>query len=266
MSCPDNLKKRAQVLMTNGFGFQAPGSGEGDNFVICWCDELTEEQLARLKSLSGANTIKSDNYIGRGYLAVRWDEYNKITRILNVMLEMGCSFSTVTKLNVHFRSDEIYSPELEELKALQMYEKYEKDFGCIMPTLPDAALKIWNWKTPEGRAFCQKHRSRNHKKPPNLQSKGNYYLWPIFQNYDPTTLLDREVGSVEAIVVSVIPVRAPPDEDDESCLICFDRPADTMVMPCEHRVVCRSCSIGLRKTNDKQTCIRCRRPITHILE
>lgn len=283
MSCPANLQKRAEILSMNGFGPQAPGTGEGQNFVLCWCEELTKEQIETLKNLSGAATVNSSDWIGHGYVSVRWDEYNKINKVLNSMLEMGCAFSTVGKLNMHFEKGETYSPEQEELKAVETHEKFEKDFGYSMLTMKSfwPLYKIWNWKTEEGKAFCHRQRNKVGKKPANYQSKHNHYFWPIFQNYDPETLLDlnkndtnkRKIDEVKIDEVKIDPEIKEPEnkkqkveEEDELCMICLDIKPDTMVLPCEHCVVCKECSIGLRNTNDKKTCVRCRRPITHILD
>lgn len=135
MTCPTNLQKRAEILMWNGFGFQAPGTGERQNFVLCWCEELTKEEIEKLRILSGAVTANSDDWLGRGYITVAWNEYNKITKVLNSMLEMGHPFSTTNKLNMHFEPGEMYSPELEELKAVTFFENYEKEFGYSMLTI-----------------------------------------------------------------------------------------------------------------------------------
>jgi hypothetical protein len=55
------------------------------------------------------------------------------------------------------------------------------------------------------------------------------------------------------------------EEDDEfMCMICMDASPSTCVRPCGHVVVCSSCSIGLRDTADKGTCVRCRVPIEYI--
>lgn len=53
---------------------------------------------------------------------------------------------------------------------------------------------------------------------------------------------------------------------EKVCMICMDAYPDTMVLPCEHQVVCRECSEGLRRTNDRRTCVRCRRVISMVLE
>jgi hypothetical protein len=51
------------------------------------------------------------------------------------------------------------------------------------------------------------------------------------------------------------------DEDSGLCMICMERMADTVVIPCMHRVVCAACSLGLQNTADRAVCCMCRRPI-----
>lgn len=54
--------------------------------------------------------------------------------------------------------------------------------------------------------------------------------------------------------------------DDELCQVCLDRKPSTTVYPCEHRVVCTECSRALARTNDRKTCMQCRRDIVAIRE
>ncbi len=54
-------------------------------------------------------------------------------------------------------------------------------------------------------------------------------------------------------------------EDTTLCRNCMDKPADTMVLPCMHRSICRACSILLEGSNDKQICFVCRAEITEVL-
>jgi hypothetical protein len=51
------------------------------------------------------------------------------------------------------------------------------------------------------------------------------------------------------------------DEDSGLCMICMERTADTLVIPCMHRVVCAACSLGLQNTADRAVCCVCRNPI-----
>jgi hypothetical protein len=56
-----------------------------------------------------------------------------------------------------------------------------------------------------------------------------------------------------------------PPESPAECYICMDAPAQTVVLPCGHFVVCNACSEKLKTTPDAHTCVRCRRPISMIL-
>jgi hypothetical protein len=51
----------------------------------------------------------------------------------------------------------------------------------------------------------------------------------------------------------------------ETCIICQERPADTMVLPCGHSIVCVTCSKGLAKTGDARNCVQCRQRIDEVL-
>jgi hypothetical protein len=53
--------------------------------------------------------------------------------------------------------------------------------------------------------------------------------------------------------------------EENICMICLAAAPNTLVLPCQHRVVCRTCSEGLRATPDNRVCVRCRRPITNVI-
>jgi hypothetical protein len=107
---------------------------------------------------------------------------------------------------------------------------------CVLPAdvtevvLPDASM------ADRLRRVCQHLESQLQHAPKTLQA------W-----------LKKDAGDAKA-------------KDDGQCAICLERPADTMVLPCEHCVVCKTCSLGLRTTPDAKECIRCRRKIEHVLE
>lgn len=73
------------------------------------------------------------------------------------------------------------------------------------------------------------------------------------------------------ITVSVhvfpVPKRKRREEDDVfTCMICLDRPANTLVLPCMHSVVCNQCSEELKNTPDHSRCVRCRQQIEEVLQ
>jgi hypothetical protein len=54
-------------------------------------------------------------------------------------------------------------------------------------------------------------------------------------------------------------------EKQHECAVCFSAAADTFVLPCMHRVVCRTCSAALAKTPDAKRCVQCRVSISAVL-
>lgn len=55
-------------------------------------------------------------------------------------------------------------------------------------------------------------------------------------------------------------------EPPEFCLVCFEVPPDTRVMPCEHVVCCKRCSDVLKTSRHATVCILCRNPIESVLD
>jgi hypothetical protein len=58
----------------------------------------------------------------------------------------------------------------------------------------------------------------------------------------------------------------PPVPVNDECCVCYERPANTIVLPCEHVVCCKQCSDQLQYTPNARLCIKCRQPIKHILD
>jgi hypothetical protein len=275
---PEEFIKRAQLLFCNGFcGYQAPGCGiSNDKVAFCWCADLAQEQVEQIKTNSGSTTLIHDDFIGHGYLTVLWNEYNKIPTIFNTMLQLGLWFKTNNKAAAIFRpaDDPVFSEELMEKKCIEnVKEILELMPNCLHDSyyIKDAYLEPWNYKTDEGKEFCKYLRNKKHLDDLPLDHKDNHYLWPIFQNYDPETLLTlpevvEEAPNKKLKEEQVEAEVEEKEEDLQECMICLDKVADTMVLPCEHVCVCKECSAGLRNTNDHHTCVRCRRDITDILE
>jgi len=73
-TCPEYLETRAKILCYNGIsGFQGPNDGAGkENFAICWCDDITNEQVNKIKELSGSITLVHGDFIGRYFLTIKW--------------------------------------------------------------------------------------------------------------------------------------------------------------------------------------------------
>lgn len=57
---------------------------------------------------------------------------------------------------------------------------------------------------------------------------------------------------------------AAAESNENICMFCLDRPADTMIMPCMHQVLCNECVQKLRGTQHVEKCIFCRGIIEEI--
>lgn len=158
--------------------------------------------------------------------------------------------------------------------------------------------KIWNYATPRGREFCTQLRQKLRKRKP-VSAFNDRYNWPWFQEvthkygvlyaggwaqFTPRDgeghALDAAVppakggGNEEPPVKRASPERniVPPapeggggnDEEEPLCLVCMEKAPNTLVLPCQHCVVCDKCSPKLDVTADKATCMQCRRPITDV--
>lgn len=63
---------------------------------------------------------------------------------------------------------------------------------------------------------------------------------------------------------STLPAVADDPESLFECMICMDRPPDTVVKPCNCVVVCAQCSKGLQRTAARDRCVKCQQLIDHI--
>lgn len=267
---PDDIKKRGQILFYNGFGYQAPDQGTKDTFVIAILSyDYPASTMLKVKQESGSQSLTSKDWLGYTFVTVLWNEYQLIDQVLTTMLKYGMKFRTQNKLKIHFgENDECYSQEIAEKKWIDWFFKQSHSLQkFIIEDGKHNFFHEWNWKTQEGKEVCVKlrkmfHRSERCKHP----DRHDYTKWPIFQNCDWNTLQTVEsVNNVEESVEELIN-RVEESVEDEECMICMDNVADTMVLPCEHCVVCKTCSIRLRSTNDAEICVKCRRPITHVLD
>lgn len=259
--CPNDVKIRGDILYMNGFsGFQAPHGGGKDRFIICFHnnDDIGKD-IDKIKIESKSNTLKEGYWIGRDYLSIHWTEYNKIINVLNTLLKFGYSFQVQTKGMVSFdyNIDKMFSFELLEEKVIIQTNKLIE--YKLYEMIDDCYCEEWNYITQKGKEFSITLKDKlkyNYDK-----SRTNFYKWPIFQNYDKNTLiiLNKEEKKIE------IKKDKNEMEEIELCMVCLDKEPDTMVLPCEHCVVCKECSIVLEKTINSMKCIKCRQNIENKL-
>lgn len=189
-SCPDDVKKRGEVLSWNGIsGFQAPDGGGKDCFVVCFIDineSSFADDLAAIKEETQCRSLTDDDWTGRDYLRVHWRDHSRIPLVLNALLKRGYDFQTATRGLPFFDSkkDTFNLATLEKKGINNMNELLEMG---LVDLINDAFCEEWNYTTEEGKAFARKL-----KADPRMYrydtTRTNFYEWPIFKDYDPLTL------------------------------------------------------------------------------
>lgn len=250
-------QKRLTILMHNSlFGYQY-SSGIADGwFAICFCDEnMSTDLLNEIREITGCRSLVHDDFIGHGYLKIWWQDQNLIPSVFNSLLQRQQWFRTRSVADVCFspsRGDVAFDHRRMELKFIEQ----TRDILKLVPSCvgSDDFIKwqtfdVWNYETDEGKNFCQELCRLWGKPPSDHNSKDNYLLWDIFANDQPEQKKQRS---------------EPQEEDDFICMICLVSPPDTVVNPCKHCVVCSECSERLKNTNDAETCVQCRCPITNV--
>lgn len=102
-----------------------------------------------------------------------------------------------------------------------------------------------------GPFFEQTLRFIGSEMPTNKSAEERQDMWAKFKTNLMSYLQQKRWIRAEATEPKV----------EEDCMICLDKKADTVVVPCMHRVVCASCSESLKATNDAHICCQCRKPI-----
>ena len=213
-----------------------------------------------------------DTSYGGEYLEVQFTSRHKIPEIVNECLEIGLCIKLQTRLQSFYKPGEgPFSLEKSEQLGLLQLETSLTLYPFIIESKADCLGDERLWKTERGKAFAR----RVQAKFPDADCDVPLYLPPSSID-DPTIDFPLAQPQTEAVQPTLIPCVALPlscpapeieksPSTQETCMICLDLPADTMVLPCLDVVVCRACSQGLRQTPDNKICVKCRRPITKVV-
>lgn len=258
---------------------------EGEHFET----ELPESALSLVHDFVPRDKIWITDWIGREWVTISIERFNDVERIFNTFLQNGYRVLTHTTPKTEFKPGEVFSRQELDRHMIQTYQvNYDiaKSFIKNERDIPDylkkgalnirSLLRPENWATPEGIAFCVKLRETLRKKPFPKATRFDIarfmkacathgvLFYGGWYKYTPT-LKDDAWSVLESPTKKASPIRVRVDEEEEQeCMICLERPADTLVLPCGHRVVCDECSKKLRTTHDDKICVRCRREITHV--
>jgi hypothetical protein len=126
--------------------------------------------------------------------------------------------------------------------------------------------------SPDTSALCKTLRAASASalaNPSAIRAVGSSMLAATATTSVPATAShgpDAETSrAVSAHTPLLLPASKTQPEAPKLCEVCMDAPVETMVLPCEHYVVCRACSDKLRATPDAHVCIQCRRGITQVV-
>lgn len=267
--CPQKVIDRAKILYHNGItGFQEPHGGGKDRFVLCLFNtdssktaEFEKTILPAIREECQSPSLEVGDYIGRDYLSIHWSEYKHRFSVLSKLLQHGIPFQTETKGLPAFGGNrdvgvKEFTREFLEKRVIEQCQELIKCHPGLMSLISFGCYYDWNWENEEGKKFASELREKygNQYRSAYDEDATNFYKWEIFQEpYDPLTLCDLS------------PNPNPNENEKELCIVCMDKEANTMVLPCEHCVVCKECSVQLEKTNNNWSCIKCRQAITHKL-
>lgn len=177
----------------------------------------------------------------------------------------------------HRDSSYIWSPEKRKVTCLpkmfatqtQVVDRYPTfhifNYGLFFkPSVAETLAQLPNdmfTGVNEGKKWLI-HTNAFSEHAPTCMVDEDYHL-AITSVYEDTA--DLEVQR-EVIVLSDDDEKMEAFETPDTCCICMVEPADTMVLPCMHQVVCADCSRELKNTRDAHICVRCRRPINSVLK
>lgn len=267
-----------------------------------WDDDLAVTTTKARADL-GTDKIKIDDFIGHTYAEIHWTLYARIPEIIQYFLNHGMDVTLQMELKLHYKAGTRFDPRAAEAQSVgwfreQIAAPWLVDLARRSRTSPESIvlgwtmspgriLCPWNWQTPEGKAFCAEMRARAPELiDRDLEAAGSYFENPAIRAickkyrllqygpwwYGPTLdpaapdpVADPAPALAPAPAPARVPVPVPMDEDVPECMICSDNFANTLVLPCGHQVVCKSCSRRLKDTPDHHTCVRCRNPITDVL-
>lgn len=263
------------------------------------------KHIATIKEKDPQIEFCIDDFIGHVYLKTDRGHRSQIPRIINACIAAGYALKLLTRLETRFvpdgKSNLPYSIENSERLAIRHIEEQLAQFSYLPNALniliSDGRKELLAderlWKTDEGKCFARKLLAKITDQElikrikmkvlipdhPDVDLELDFPLKTLPEQVEQEDTNERRRKMPAAVVAS--PTRNEKEEEHKvkqeekkkeeeeheprECLVCCERIADTLVLPCNDCVVCKKCSEGLRKTNDNATCLRCRRPIHTVL-
>jgi hypothetical protein len=218
---------------------------------------------------------------GRYLLKIKSLDIPRIYRIVQWFLQHGHRIYMQDGTQTTFNPEhaETIGPDLHQQLLLQSCKELQR---CRLPlTLINLPLQCDDfWLIQQGKQFASELRALNF----NTNDDGLFIGEALYakqeqhrkiQMNNATEVLPEPPGGIpmnntSAAVISinntneraaVLPV------ESEMCCICLLRPPNTMVLPCQHIVVCFECSTQLKTDPiNQKLCVYCRTSIEEILD
>ncbi len=283
---PTDVQFAFKVTQQNGFFFQCDeGLGKKGYMLLGFLMHKKDKEQGWRKDVDesaenlvwqahfGKDLVVVDQWLGRCFFMVHWSLYDRIPEVINYALHTrGLRLMLANGMEIHYNPEDTFVAEEVEGKFIELMKGWMRPddpgyFDCITRSLGDRPFCVYNWQTAAGQDFCQELRRTY---PHRIEAKEDTYNPYNFAMVKEATQKHRlfQYGRTwwwgPRIDVPVS-IPTPMNEDTPMCMLCEERPSNTLVLPCEHSVVCLECSIKLKNTPDAHQCIRCRRPITSVL-
>lgn len=270
----DYIRKPSELLtdVTPVFMFAEGRGSKYDHYTNRWSPErLSDEALVKIirHHICGSDEgqdqklgkVEVRDYIGRDYIAMEWKDRRYFFKAMESFLLRGIGVFTQSRLCINlplkWYQGEVLTPDVAERMHYLDITDTSQYSNITQEEIVELSCRAWpythtnSWVSDYG------------KKIVNLVKKHRY----VNEESDDETILCELCDDKK----EEIEVKAQEEAvEDEECMICLDRKPDTKVTegtcgsPCQHQVVCSSCSENLTNTPDKNICVRCRRKITGV--
>jgi len=294
------LEKAFFLESHNGFGFKVETVLEPGTIVFArLSDDAPANLETQLREKTGSKTIRHKDYLGHEYLTIHHSEWALIPRVFPAALEAGCSYvwANIPNLKPATRFvGELFSFEAHERATVEEFKKLSETFGdrenpwkftFELLREPKAMRRLYNYRTEQGKMFCAELRARVGK-PIDTSSRAAltalpwwYELPEVDQACREYTVLHHAEWSKREIPEKQEEEEEEKEEEEEpeakrrksesaddmvECLVCHERVANTLVLPCQHIVVCQLCSVNLAQTHWARECLYCQQHIEQVLQ
>jgi hypothetical protein len=239
-----------------------------------------------------------NDFIGHEYIEMEWKDLKYYWRAMEAFLRHGITVFTQCRLCENLSAKDFaalnlapHEPLTRELAEKLMVKNLRDINQGMMPyqqrpfqlgVFDYIPLQHPNaWLTEEGRRLVADVRRAKMKRNVEEASSSDEDIYALPTDpWPPISPRKHQREEEEEANVEEPPAKKPrvevviledDDDDDDAivdCMVCEERKADTLVLPCEHQVVCRACSEKLRAQDgfNATHCIVCRRVIDMVVK